>query len=327
MIVINNKNKGEYNSNYINELLSNNYKVELPAGDIYLSKPIKLKLNGNWLTGKGPGTKLLLDSIKNNSNMIHVTNDRCKITDLMIIGNGKHLDFEAEKLKGCGIVIYKAYRTLIDNVYINDVVMDGIHSRGNKDMKSSVTTINNCVIERAGKSSIYHNEFSQDPIIFNTFTQDAKTDGLLMDKNYGGVITNSHFYRNGDNNVKIIGGGRHRFENCTLDRAQNWGVYMCYTNDIVMSKCILFDNNQLNKNSGAIYLAKNVYRCLIMQNTIYDDPPVTQEHGIVIDESCTDNNVVFNEVRNSLKGNYTVENNSNLVLYGKSGQLKQVTKD
>ena len=327
MIVVNNKCSAEHNTKKINKLLTQRRKVELPEGDIYISGPLKLKLNGNWLTGNGPGTRLILNELSNPSNFIHVTSDRCKVTDLMIIGNREYVNYNPAKLRGCGIVVYKAYRTYIENVFVHDVSMDGIHSRGSNDLKASLTTISNCVIERAGKHSIYHNKYSQDRIIFNTFTQDAKSDGLMLDGNYGSVITNSHFYRNDDNNVKIIGGGRHRFENCTLDKAQNWGVYLAYTDDITMSKCIIFDNNQGERDAGGVCFAENVYRCLLMQNTIYDDPPVTQNYGIFIRNSCTNNNIVFNEVRNSINENYKVENDLNLILYGNGNVLKQVNKD
>lgn len=327
MIIVDDKKSAEHNTNAINNLLKHQHKVELPEGMIYISEPLKLKLNGNWLTGKGSSTKIMFSELSNESNFIHVTTDRCKITDLMIIGNREYVNYNPNKLRGCGIAVYKAYRTCIENVYIHDVSMDGIHSRGSADLNSSLTTINNCVIERAGRHSIYHNRYSQDPIILNTFTQDAKSDGLMLDGNYGSVITNTHFYRNDDNNVKIIGGGRHRFENCTLDKAQYWGVYLAYTNDITMSKCIIFDNNQSEKDAGGVCFADEVYRCLLMQNTIYDDPPVTQKYGIVIKNSCTNNNVVFNEVRNSIGNNYVVENDLNLVLYGNNNELKQVIKE
>lgn len=279
----------------LNKKLQKKYKITLPSGDIHINDSILLNRNGCWIDGKGASTRLIFSSTTDNSDAIKITADRCMITNVMIIGGGIS-------------VSNNAYRTVIRDVYIHDAVKDGVNS-----IKSSLTMVENCTIERAGRHSIYHGSDSQDPIIINTFTQDAKSDGLLLDYNYGSVITNSHFYRNGINNVKINGGARHRFENCTIDRAQQWGVYIYNANDIILSKCILFDNNQSKKNAGGIKLAKNTHRCLIMQNTIYDDPEVTQKYGINAEDSCTDNKIVYNEVRNSIINDYLIENTDNIV--------------
>ena len=293
MIVINSIEHAKQNSLYINQQLENNTKVTLPPGNIYIQKTIKLHKNYNWLDGQH---SVLILVNKKPKNVIYITADRCHISNLFIKNSTYH-----------GIYIENSYRTLINNVFIHDTIYDGIMSTG----KSSLTTINDCVIENAGRHSIHHTKDSQDPIITNTFTQDAKSDGLLLDGNYGSVITNSHFYRNGDNNVKIIGGGRHRFENCTLDKAQNWGVYLYHTKDIIMSKCIIFDNNQSNNNTGGIHMAENVINCIISNNTIYDDAPITQEYGILINESCINNQIIYNEVRDSLKKNYQLDESKN----------------
>jgi hypothetical protein len=307
----------------LNEQLSQTFKVELPEGKIYINDTILMKRGGNYLTGKGAATELIMIG-ENSRDIIKVTNDRCVISDLMIIGNKNNI-INQDKFHediGHGILIDTSYRTLIQNVYIHDTPLDGIYSKGSSyDKKSSLTTINNCVIERAGRHSIHHHKFSQDPIIFNTFTQDADSDGLFLDNNYGSVITNSHFYRNNGNNVYVIGGGRHRFENCTIDRSQKWGMHITKCNDIIISKCILFDNNQSKNDHGAIFLEYKVYNSIIMQNTIYNDPPVVQDYGIKIGDSCMKNNVVFNEIRNSIKSDYIIDNQSNLVLYGKDNEL------
>lgn len=303
------------NTQKINEYLKSDSKVILPAGKIYINDSINLNQNGNWLEGQGANTQLiLLDSVI--SNVITINNDRCVVSNLMIIGNKTTTSTISEQnVKGHGISVHTAFRTIIDNVYIHDVLLNGINSDGLENNKSSLTAINNCTIERAGQHSIYHGPYSQDPMIVNTFTQDADKDGLVLNKNYGCVITNSHFYRNGINNVKIIGGGRHRFENCTLDHAKKWGVYLYHTHDITMSKNIIFDNNQSDDNTGGIYIGEKTYRCLIMQNTIYDDPPVTQDYGIYITKTAMDNQIVHNEVRNSIQSDYISENEENLIIY------------
>jgi hypothetical protein len=314
------------NTEYLNSQLDKNFKVQLPGGKIFINDTILMKHGGNYLTGEGAGTKLIM--IGNNArDIIEVTNDRCVIKDLMIFGNKKNIvnNDKIHENIGNGILINICYRTLIDSVYIHDVSLDGIYSKGiSYDKKSSVTTINNCVIECAGRHSIHHNKFSQDPIIVNTFTQDANEHGLFLDGNYGSVITNSHFYRNNNDNVYIIGGGRHRFENCTIDRSQKWGMHITKANDILVSKSILFDNNQSKNGYGAIFLEDKVYNAIIMQNTIYDDPPVVQDYGIKIGDTCMKNNIVFNEVRNSIKDNYTVNNKYNLIVCGNNNKLEEM---
>lgn len=324
MVII---NKNTYrvaikNSQKINKQLQKKLQVTLPSGKIYINDPILLNKNGCWLKGCGASTQLILinDRI---TDMIIITSDRCKVSDLMIIGN-RPLDTQLDEFKnntqGCGILIEGSFRTMIQNVYIHNTMLDGIYSVGNNDKMTSLTHIDNCTIERAGRNSIHNGNYSQDLIVTNTFTQDAEQHGILLNNNYGSVITNSHFYRNKSHNVYIDGGARHRFENCTIDKSYYWGVFLNNTNDILLSKCIIFDNNQSDTDCGGIKLADKVYKCIIMQNTIYNDPPVTQTYGIYIDNSCVNNNIIFNEVRNSIKKNYFYEdNNTNIVIFSDDG--------
>lgn len=320
-LFINDITKALYNTHKINLALQFGGKVSLPSGKIYIDTPIQLTHNGSWLQGEGASTQLI--SQQGGTDMIQITGDRCHVSDLMLIGNEQKTpdnpDNPDEK-NGSGIVVKSCYRPLIENVYIHDVNKYGIYCFGTaEDKKSSVPTISKCVIERAGINSIMIDQNCQDPIIVNTFTQDAQSDGLVLNNVYGAVITNSHFYRNGDNNVKIMGGGRHRFENCTLDRAQNWGVYLYHTQDIIMAKSIMFDNNQSGQEAGGINLVENVSNCIISNNTIYGGSFHSQKYGIQIapvSAKCVNNIISYNVVRDSQEKNYLV-NPMNYVVLGK----------
>lgn len=316
-ITINDRSKADANSfmidNYLNDF--NNTKLVLPSGIIFISRPIIIKYNEVTITGTGRSIVILNTDVPEKG-VICVYADRCNVTDLIIANdidvnyiyrrNGNHMY--------SGVYIDGGYRTRVYNVLIYYMCIDGVTSTGTPDRKASVTLVDSCVIEYSGRNSIRHEECSQDPMIVNTFTQDAESHGLFLNGNYGSVITNSHFYRNKGNNVNVVNGGRHRFENCTLDNSRYWGVVLSGTTDIIMAKCLMFDNNTIGLMCGGLAILNGTSKCIIHNNCIYDDPPVSQSVGIYIDEKSEYNNVMFNEVRNSISNDYDIRNKNNSVL-------------
>lgn len=319
-IIVNDRASSYKNSDTINRYFSdfNNTKLILPSGIIFISTPIILRYNEVTITGSGR-TILVLDTNTVEKGVICVYGDRCNVLDLIITNDidSNYIYIRNPNHNYGGIYVDGTYRTRICNVMIYYMNIDGILSTGQPDKKASVTLVDSCIIEYSRRNSIRHEEFSQDPIIINTYTQDAQSHGLVLNGNYGSVVTNSHFYRNSGNNVFIINGGRHRFENCTLDSSKYWGVVLSGTTDIIMSKCLMFDNNNHTGDNvvcGGLAILNGTSKCMIHNNCIYDDPPVTQRVGIYIDEKSEYNNVMFNEVRNSLANDYDIRNKNNTVM-------------
>ena len=88
------------NTHLINKKLKKYKKLTLPSGKIYINSTIIFDRNDYWLEGQGASTKLILlpDS---NCDIIKITNDRCMVSNLMLIGNQNDTSGNGILIKKC----------------------------------------------------------------------------------------------------------------------------------------------------------------------------------------------------------------------------------
>jgi len=296
----------------INSLFVSYDNIKILNGNYLLQTKIIMG-NSQQLIGQGFHTKISLDDSMN-IDMLYSEGDRITIDSIYFDGN------KANNSTGHGLVFFNAFIPVVRRCWIYDIAQDAITGDGDVSPKTSVLTIETCVIERAGRDSIVFNNNCQDPVILNTFTQDATRYGLHLNANFGSVITNSHFYRNNDHNVFINGGARHRFNNITADRSQNWSFYLTGSaKDVIIQESIIFDSNQSNTGCGGIFIGGGAKRNIITGNSIYDEQGVkTMDYGIQIDAGSKDNIVKNNIIEDIAVANrYIINDTFNGVSYHK----------
>ena len=288
--------------------------VQLPSGTFMIGSTLEIKNNFATLQGAGNSTVLKLMDGKNVPIIKVDQADFVTIQDLFIDGN------KANQASGNGVEVYRCYRCLLLNVTIDKVKDTGLYSSGisrSAGEVTSLTTTIGCIIQSCGQDSIQHNLYSQDPQHANTYTQDAGRYGLFMNGNFGGQITDCHFFRNGDHGVLLLDGGRHNFVSCNSDLNQNWGFVLSGTNTgSYITGCRIFDNNQAGAGLGgvgAISLDGTVKRCVIMGNVIYDEQLFkTQTIGIKLATGTTENTIVDNSISDAASGKYDLVGNAAL---------------
>lgn len=298
-----NEDVGPIIQNALNQLSAQGGGVcVLPVGTFLLKTQVNFPQSGKIvIKGQGFNTQIkVADNV--NIDAFYISGDRCGIQDLFINGN------KDNNSTGSGVYFYNSYRSYLFRVFVHNTAEDGLKSGGTITPKSSLVTTDSCTFENCGRYSIHHEEYSQDPIIENTFTQDAGSYGLYLDGNFGSVVTNSHFFRGSNHNVYCNGGGRQRFENCTIDRSDGWGMIINGSRDVVMSKCILFDNDQLATGSqGGLLLTSNAVNCIVSGNTFYDEQDTpTQSYNIKVDNGCQNNIIVHNTTKEASVSQYNI---------------------
>ena len=286
--------------------------VQLPSGTFMVGSTLEIKNDFATLQGAGNSTVLKLMDGKNVPIIKVDQADFVTIQDLFIDGN------KANQASGNGVEVYRCYRCLLLNVTIDKVKDTGLYSSGISRAAGEVTSLTTtigCIIQSCGQDSIQHNLYSQDPQHANTYTQDAGRYGLFMNGNFGGQITDCHFFRNGDHGVLCIDGGRHNFVSCNSDLNQNWGFVLNGTNTgSYITGCRIFDNDQKGSGGvGAISLDGTTKRCVVMGNVIYDEQGVpTQSIGIQLATGTTENVVVDNSISGTASGEFNLVGNAAL---------------
>ena len=283
--------------------------IILPSGTFLISDTLNIATSSIILEGNGFNTIIKLAN-NTNKNVIYVGGaDRVTLRDFYIDGN------KANNTIGAGVAIYQSYACRLERLFIHNAPQDGVNGDGTVGIKASLITIDTCIIESSGRNSVRNEANSQDLLVTNTFTQDAESFGLYLNGCFGASFTDTHFYRNGNHNVYIVGGGRHRFTSCTLDRSQGWGVYLTGNNiDTIIEKSIIFDNDQAGTGQGGIIL----HQCttaLITGCTIYDEQtPATQDYGVFSPAGVQGNIIINNVVKNSTVAQYSIADLSNNVV-------------
>ena len=276
-------------------------KIILPEGTFLISSQINITGSNIEIEGIGYNTRFkVIDS--GNFNLFRITGDRVSLRNFSIDGN------KVNQTQGHGLIFYGSYRPVVENLVIENIKEHSIIGDGlDTNSKSSVLTIEKCVIQNSGGMSIYLKQWSQDTIISNTFTQDAGSYGCKLEYCYGTKITNTHFFRNGNTNCYVIGGGRNTFESMTCDRSQQWGIILDNTIENVISKCLMFDNNQINSVYGGLSLRNTAINNVITDNIFYDEQGTkTQQYGIEVQNSCYKNTIKNNTCRDNITNDYSL---------------------